>query len=159
MSTRELLPSSPETPRFYPTGQWRGRALNLFILFYLTLQLILPINGFRHDKGETRGNFSWNMYSSVYQCEYNYEWVSRYGQVIPIDITTYFNRPGSTPKAMHADTLPIFHEWLCRKMREERPQGALRAYVSVRENDDPIRNLVPPNTWICDPLDKQTDRP
>ena len=149
MSHEELSPS-PHTERpSQKTSGWRICALNVFLLAYLALQLTLPMRGCRHDAIETRGNFSWNMYSRVYTCNYDYEWVSRYGQVKPIDIRKYFNRSRGATKIMHADTLPMFHAWLCNKMRDEHPQDAVRAFVSVREDDRPSRTLVARGTWIC----------
>ena len=150
MSHEERLPS-PHTERLsQQTGGWRVYALNAFILVYLALQLTLPIRGCRHDATETRGNFSWNMYSRVYTCNYDYEWVTRYGQVKPVNIKSYFNRSRGVTKTMHADTLPFFHAWLCQTMREKHPQDAVRAFVSVREDDGPTRILIARGTWICD---------
>ena len=121
--------------------------MNAFLLLFLALQLILPLNGCFNAAQETRGNFSWNMYSRVYSCRYKYEWVSRYGQRTPVNISRYFNRPKLATKIMHRDTLPAFHAWLNARLRVDDPQGSLQARVRSSENEGPYQSLVVSGTW------------
>ncbi len=150
MSHMESLPKSQMPASLHGRGLWRRRLLNFCILGYLALQIFLPLNGCRRSALETRGNFSWNMYARIFRCRYRYEWVSSYGQVSQIKVTRYFNRPSGVTKALHSDTLPLFHQWLCNTIHAERPQGALRASVSVSDNGAPYVALIPRSTWICD---------
>jgi hypothetical protein len=126
----------------------RRHLMNAFLVLFLTLQLILPLNGCFNPAQDTRGNFSWNMYSRVYRCRYKYEWVSRYGQRDPVDIKRYFNRPKLATKIMHRDTLPAFHAWLNTRLRVDDPQGSLQARIRSSENGGPYQNLVVSGTWL-----------
>ncbi len=129
----------------------RRWATNSFLLVFLFVQLLLPLKGCRHDAGQTRGNFSWNMYAKVYRCSYRYEWVSRYGRVERIDIRSHFNKSKSATKVMHGDVLPVFHAYLRDHYAQTRPQGAVRATVRYSENGAPHQHLIPPRTWLTEP--------
>ena len=48
-------------------------ARNTLLITFLAFQLLLPLRGFVRDRFESRGNFSWNMYSETYTCRLKYE--------------------------------------------------------------------------------------
>jgi hypothetical protein len=125
------------------------RVTTAFLVAWLGLQLLLPIRGFLYDKLETRGNFSWNMYSRRYSCHAEYALRRPDGTEIPVDPDDFFRRSGPG-KTYHRDVLPVFHAWLCETMRERGDAGTLLGEVACSRDNGPYRELVAENTRICE---------
>ena len=117
-----------------------------FIMAYLAVQLLVPLRGLVQDKFETRGNFSWNMYSRRYSCGTAYT-LHADGVVRSIDLALYLR--GQTPKAFHRDTLPRFHAWLCDELDAQRGTRLIGAVAFCRIDDGPRVDLVRPGIDIC----------
>ena len=122
---------------------------NLFIGTYLIIQLTLPLRGCLYEKFETRGNFSWNMYSRIYTCWSQYRLDTPDGDTHWPSSDDYFNREASSEHAFYGDFLPEYHRWLCDKFRREGKLGSLRGYVNCSVNQGPRRELVDRSVDIC----------
>jgi len=84
---------------------------NLFIGAYLIIQLILPLRGCFYEKFETRGNFTWNMYSQIYMCWSQYRLDMPDGDIHwPVNAHN-FNRPESSLMAFYSEFLPDYNRW------------------------------------------------
>ena len=90
---------------------------NLFIGVYLVVQLLLPMRGILQDKYDTRGSFSWNMYSQNYKCKIDFQLVDLRGRESTIPYHETLNRPNSAIKLAHRDNLRRYNAWLCDEMR------------------------------------------
>jgi hypothetical protein len=97
------------------------RLINLFILLFFGTQLYLALPGLLHDRYETQGQFSWNMYSVLYFCTVDYEQTTSSGQRVPINYLALFNRPALSYEVFHRDSLPRFHAYLCNVV--DHPDG------------------------------------
>lgn len=123
--------------------------LNLFILTYLALQLTLPLRGYLREKLETRGNFSWNMYSQQYSCDARYVLLTPDGRGLMVEPEDYARRPDRIGTVFRRDWLPVFNDWLCGQLREEAKYGNLEARVRCRHDFRPRVDLLEPYTLIC----------
>lgn len=125
-------------------------AWNAFIVAFVLVQLALPLRGLLASKYETRGNFSWNMYSQNYRCAVRYQQERADGSLAEIDIRAGFARRDKASHILHRDVLPSFHAWLCREAaREGWPGVRLRAHLACKLNDEPEAVLVAPGTDPC----------
>ena len=123
--------------------------VNLLLIVFLAIQLVLPLRGFVHDKIETRGNFTWNMYSKRYWCSVRYLlWTPGYIPE-PIDHTLHFTRRNVVMNVFHRRELPTFHEFLCAYYEARGRAHELYGSVTCSVNDGPQVDLVPLNTLIC----------
>jgi len=122
---------------------------NLFIGAYLIIQLALPLRGCFYEKFETRGNYSWNMYSRSYICWSQYRLDTPEGETHwPVN-DDHFNREASSKMAFHVEFLPEYNRWLCNKYRNEGKLGSLRGYVNCSLNRGPLWELVDPSVDLC----------
>jgi hypothetical protein len=128
-----------------------GRAAwNAFIVAFLALQLGLPLRGLLTDKYQTRGDFSWNMYSQHYRCAVHYYQIPPGGTPRELDARSAFARPEKATHLLHRDVLPWFHAWLCREAaRATGERVELRAHVECKLNDEPPAVLVDRSVDLC----------
>ena len=124
-------------------------ARNVFVVLWLAVQLLLPIRGFLWDKYETRGNFTWNMYSKVYNCQVRYLFIGEDGAVEFLDHKRYFNRPKRARMVYHRDSLPKFNSWLCEQLRREGRPGRVIGAASCTLNDEPRTELMDQSVDMC----------
>ena len=123
---------------------------NLFIVAYLAVQLVLPLRGLIHDKHETRGDFSWNMYSQKYSCRYEYTLVDIRGSTATIHFQEGLNDPRKSTKIMHRDRLAGFNHWLCDDMRAYDPEfSGVRGTVRCSHNGAARVELLDPSVDLC----------
>ena len=125
-------------------------AANVFIVAWILLQLALPLRGFLRAKHDTRGDFSWNMYSRKFKVDQRYVVITPDGRGVRLDLGDYFVRSGRWTSAFHRDTLPAFHAWLCDELPRRGLEGTLVAKASVSEGDGPLVDLVTPNARVCE---------
>ena len=121
---------------------------NLFIIAYLIVQVALPLRGCLYDRFDNAGEFSWNMYTYLYTCEYGYRLDTPGGETRWPRDEDYFNRP-TRAQFLHADSLPEFHRWLCDKFRRQGEMGTLRGYRNCFINDGPEVSLVDSSVDLC----------
>ena len=122
---------------------------NLFILAYLGVQLFLPLRAFFYDKLETRGDFSWNMYSQRYQCQAVYSLITPDGTTHPMRHEKAFRRSDRSYAVLHRDRLPAFHAWLCEEARRKGALGSIRATVRCSVNIERGVDLIEPDVDLC----------
>ena len=122
---------------------------NLFIAAYLIVQIILPLRGFLYEKFETRGNFSWNMYSTRYSCWTQYRLDTPQGETRWLRLQDYFIRPEFFTRVSYRDVLPKFHRWLCDEFRRKGELGTLRGYSMCSLNRGPRMELVDRKVNLC----------
>lgn len=122
---------------------------NLFIVAYLAIQLALPLRGCLYDKFETRGEFSWNMYSSLYACQALYRLDTSEGETRWLRHQDYFTRGTRSASAFFGDALPEFHRWLCDEFRHQGELGSIRGYVICSVNNGPAAELVDRSVDLC----------
>ena len=117
---------------------------------FLLVQLIVPLRGIIRDKLDSRGDFSWNMYSKRYSCRVDYDLVDEYGRTRRISHKDpFYPRKSRAMKVFHRDSLPWFHAHLCERVRESRFGGELYADVSCAINNGDYVRLVAEDTDIC----------
>lgn len=130
-----------------PAAGGRGRPLlSLLILLYGTIQLGLAVRALVTDKLETRGDFSWNMYSHEYRCSVSYAVHGPGDRVRPIDFDGLFRDEASSTKILHRDRLDALHAWLCRNLAADEE---LQGLVSCRLDGGSFVDLVEPATDLC----------
>lgn len=122
---------------------------SLFIGAYLIIQLILPLRGCLYEKFETRGNFSWNMYSTRYSCWTQYRLDTPQGETRWLRLQDYFIRPEYFTRVSYRDVLPKFHRWLCDEFRRKGELGTLRGYSICALNRGPRMELVDRKVNLC----------
>lgn len=122
---------------------------NLFVVAFLAVQLILPLRGFWLDKLETRGNFSWNMYSQRYGCRASYFVITPERAVEPVNPRDHFNRPQRASMTYHRDTLPELHRYLCETLEAEGRLGTLRGSMACKLNRQDRVELIEHNGDLC----------
>ena len=122
---------------------------NLFILAYLGVQLFLPLRAFFNDKLETRGDFSWNMYSQRYQCQAVYSLTTPDGKTHPMHHEKAFRRSDRSQAVLHRDRLPAFHAWLCDEARRNGALGSIHATVRCSVNIERGMDLIEPDVDLC----------
>ena len=128
----------------------KGRTrTNIFLIVFLGVQVLLPLRGFVSSKFETRGNFTWNMYASIYSCSTGYTLVRSSGQMVEIDVRKKFRRSSQLGKISHLDVLPVFHAWLCSDLERRGERGRLFGTMSCRLNDGTPRQLVSEKVNLC----------
>ena len=141
---------TPETPApTKPTANRKRALINVFIVIYLAIQLTLPLRGFLREKLETRGNFSWNMYSQLYSCDARYVLMTPTGRGQWIDHEELTRIPDRIQTVFRDDWLPIFNEWLCDELYEQGRVGNLRARVRCKHDFGPEVELLAPYREVC----------
>jgi hypothetical protein len=126
-------------------GSWK----DLFILVFAVIQLVVPLRGFTSDKHESRGNFSWNMYSKSFSCRIRYVRYDVDGRAAPYDHKRHFATDKGPMKVYHRDELPRFHAWLCEELSRDPKFARLEGAVNCRLNRGERTDLVPKGTDIC----------
>lgn len=121
--------------------------IQAFIIGFLGFQLALPVRGLVFDKRHSRGNFTWNMYSQSRTCSVDYRLVQRDGTMRELNYRDFFVRKSRASHVLFPDTLPHFHEWLCRTTQGQR--AAIHARVSCSLNGSPRFELTDPAQDIC----------
>lgn len=144
----EINDTSPGSGTAHPDRARRRR--NLFILIFLAVQLTLPIRGFVRPKLETRGNFSWNMYSQQYSCQARYVLLTPDGRGLWVDHREYSRVPERISAVFRSDWLPDFNDWLCAELRREAKYGRLKARIRCQHNFGPQVELAEPYEEICE---------
>jgi hypothetical protein len=127
-------------PMGVPHGSWGVVGKNVFLVAFFALQLAAAVPGFVYDKHETRGNFSWNMYSTSHECSGKYALVLESGKLVPIEYENAFNRPQRAHIVFHRDTLPEFHRYLCDELVYK--GGGKRIHGQVECKIDKGRRIV-----------------
>jgi len=122
---------------------------NLFIGAYLIIQLTLPLRGCLYDNFETRGNFTWNMYSTRRACSTQYRLDTPAGETRWLRYEDYFNRPEYYARVLYSDVLPKFHHWLCDEFRRQGELKTLRGYAICSLNRGPDMELVDRTVDLC----------
>ena len=122
---------------------------NLFIVTYLIIQVTLPLRGCLYDTFESRGNFSWNMYTTRYECRGQYRLDTQEGETRWLRLEDYFHWPKLWRAVFFAEDLPEFHGWLCDKFRREGELGSLRGYTICTLNNGPEVALMDHNVDLC----------
>jgi hypothetical protein len=135
----------------------RRVALHGFLAAYLVLQLALGLRGLLLDRFDTRGDFSWNMYTDRYTCSMLYIAHDAEGRGRDVPIDRQFRNEVSSTKVMHRDALPAFHAWLCDEIGPE--ETRLTGLVSCSLNGGPWRDLVDPTADLCHAPDHGVLRP
>lgn len=124
---------------------WR----NVFVVVFLALQLALPLRGFVYSKLESRGDFSWNMYSQQYSCRVRYLLQPPAGDEVEIDVADYTRHPDRLVGALRHDWLPPFHRWLCSSLEGRGQHGELRARVTCRHDFGRWTEMIEPYGVLC----------
>ncbi len=123
---------------------------NLYVLAYLSLQLLLPLRGCFYDKLETRADFSWNMYSQLYNCQARYILTTPDGISRPMPYHKAFYRWDRVKMIFHRDRLPHFHAWLCDNAQQNGVLGNIRAAVRCSvSTDERLVDLVESGVDLC----------
>ena len=129
----------------YPMTWWK----NLFIAAYLIIQMTLPLRGCLYDKFENPGYFSWNMYTTSYECGTQYRLDTPAGETRWLRYEDYFNRPEYYTRVLYSDVLPKFHHWLCDEFRRQGELKTLRGYAICSLNRGPDMELVDRTVDLC----------
>jgi hypothetical protein len=127
----------------------RARALHLFIVVYVLLQVALPVRGILVDKSQGRSDFSWNMYSEYSVTKALYLLTPPNASTVQLDPARYLNRPSAVQKLFYPDRLPFFHAWLCAQLAAEGRLGRLSADITVTAPPGPPRSLASPAGDLC----------
>ena len=127
----------------------RQLTINAFVILFFAIQLLLPLSGLLQSPVETRGIFSWNMYSQRYRCRARYEVLTGNGERTRLDVSSYFNRPERALLIRHRDVLPRFHAWLCLDARIGLQGTALHGSVACSVNRGPLFQLVVEEEDLC----------
>ena len=123
---------------------------NLFILIYLSIQLLLPLRGVFQDKVQSRADFSWNMYSVRYDCQAAYLLTTPDGETKPMPYHKAFYRWDRVKMIFRQDRLPYFHAWLCDGARQNGVLGSIRAKVQCAvSTDEYLVDLVNSSVDLC----------
>ena len=127
----------------------RRRATDLFIAAFLACQILLPLRGLVLDKLDSRGNFSWNMYSRRYSCEVEYTRVDRAGRRAAVSHRAYFRRSSRAHSVNNRERLPAFHRYLCDELGVDGEFTHLLGSVECRINEGPPEVLVAAGVDVC----------
>lgn len=119
----------------------RASVRNAFVLGWLAVQVGLPVRAFFRERFESRNEFSWNMYSQDYSCEYRYLLLDRFGRPQVVKLEDHLHRPERQYMLFHRETLPRLHEYLCDSYVTSGGWRELRGAVTCRWSDEP-RQLV-----------------
>lgn len=120
------------------------RLRDVAIVLFLAVQVALALRGLLLDKLETRGNFSWNMYSGTYRCTVGYATVGADGRLEPFDHRAEFVRPERASMVFHRDTLPRFHRHVCERIGADRFGVELRGSVVCGRGDERVALVATP---------------
>jgi len=127
-----------------------SRGKNLFILTYLSIQLLLPLRGVFQDKLQSRADFSWNMYSVLYDCQAAYVLTTPDGETKPMPYHKAFYRWDRVKMIFHRDRLQYFHVWLCDGAQRNGVLGSIRATVRCAvSTDERLVDLVESGVDLC----------
>jgi hypothetical protein len=133
-----------------PAAERRGFAgKNLFLVAFFGLELAIAVPGFVYDKHETRGNFSWNMYSVDHQCDAKYALYLADGRGFPVEYQKAFNRADRAHIVFHRDTLPVFHRYMCEELAAEGSFDRIEGQVMCRIDEEAPVALVRRGVDIC----------
>jgi len=122
---------------------------NLFIAAFLIIQVTLPLRGWLYDNFEKPGNFTWNMYTTRYECSAQYRLDTPQGETRWLRPEDYFRWPHLWMRVFYADELPKFHRWLCDKFRRQGELGSLRGYATCTLNYGPKVAFVDSGVDLC----------
>lgn len=141
-----------QSPREDAPGEGGQRSFalrNVLVGIYLLVQAILPLNGFLHDKLETRGDFSWNMYAQMYSCSRRYVLVTPDGRGQLLDLADFFATDIGSTRVCHEDRLQAFHDWLCEDLARQGRAGVLKAGIEGTLNGAEPVPLIERYTDLC----------
>lgn len=122
---------------------------NLLVVAFLAVQLLLPLRGVLWSDHDTQADFSWNMYTRLYECRADYRLVDGQQRTQKMDIPRFFRAPDRYMTVYRRDTLPRFHAWLCEEHRKRGEPGNIVATVRCSANQGPYVALVRPVHDIC----------
>lgn len=126
------------------------RARDLFVIAFLAIQLALPLRVLWRERADSRGHFSWNMYSRAYRCDVGYQVLTPEGRVEAIDHRDYVARRRRASMLFYRDVLPRFHAELCDQLRADGQLGTLRGSVScITDNQGSPDELIRTNEDLC----------
>ena len=125
------------------------RLTNLFLVGYLALQLALPLRGLLFDKLETRGDFSWNMYSQLYECRSGYRKIDSRGRSRPVNVDALFSRHVRVPSLHHRDRLFEFHAYLCDETLRWERSSQIRGLAMCSLNGGEEVDLIDRRVDLC----------
>lgn len=120
-----------------------------FIVVYLAVQVALPWRALILGHYDTRGHFSWNMYSQRYECRVRYVLTSPSGEARDLVLAEHFIRPQRINMVFYRDVLPDFHAYLCETYRQRGELGTLQGDVICSWNDEPLTELVDIQADLC----------
>lgn len=113
------------------------------------MQLLVPLRGFVRDYAESRGDFSWNMYSVLYDCREGYERVAPNGLRVPVEADPSFAWPPRVETLYHRDRVAALHAWLCDWERTHTGSTRVEGTLLCALNGAPERTLVAPHADVC----------
>ncbi len=123
---------------------------NILIIAYLAIQVALPLRGFLFDKYETRGDFTWNMYSKQYRCGIRYATLTERGPEL-FDHREFFRRERVVMRVFHRRVLPEFHKYLCEEaLGDPQSPAYIQGSAKCQLNDKPHQELIRPQVNICE---------
>jgi hypothetical protein len=122
---------------------------NFFIVAFFGAQLWLALPGLLHDKFQTQGQFSWNMYSVYYRCKIRYELITGTGRPVEIDVPGLFHRPEIGFEAFHRDSLPRLHDYLCAELRHPDNIRAMHGSALCLLHEEQGRHLIQHDVDLC----------
>lgn len=131
-----------------PDRSVRRLCTNVFLLAFLGVQLALPVRGFVKSRFESRGEFSWNMYSLRYRCERSYTRISASGERTPIPTRDILRRRSRRSSLDARERLPRLHAWICDRERED-PSDVIHAKLWCSLHGGEPVALVDPEADIC----------
>jgi hypothetical protein len=127
----------------------RRQTTNAFLGAFLAIQLLLPIRGFVRSNLDDPNMFTWNMYATTHFVRVRYEAVTPGASPVLVDYKSHFNNRSRAPLAIHRDTLPRFHAYLCRELKRKDPRVRLYGDVKAQLNGGPWVTLVRPGVELC----------
>jgi len=122
---------------------------SLLIGIFLVVQIALPLRGFVYDKHDTRGNFSWNMYSQGFECQMTYLASYADGPVVEVDHRHFFHRRSRHQLVFHRDVLPTFHSYLCEELGKSGDLVRVDGICLCSHNSQEFEPLVRDTVDLC----------
>ena len=130
----------------------RGWRAQLFIVTYLLVQLALPLRALLrsnlYSSGGYHEEFSWNMYARESSYTFIYQRENHKGRSRPVASFGAFERT-QRYRVVHRDRLPVYHAWLCERLRERGRWGPVTAEVRLAPRFGPEQQLVQSGVDIC----------